>query len=69
MVAAGPNPGKTPTAVPRVAPSRAKRRFTGVRAKAKPLHKPEKASKIQAPGLKNGPLGKGNLQKDSKDKK
>jgi len=68
MVAAGPNPGNTPTAVPRVAPIRAKRRFTGVTAKAKPLHKPEKASKIQAPGLKNGSLGEGNFQKDGKDK-
>src|SRR5262249_5574206 len=44
MVSAGPRPGRTPIAVPRVVPTRHHRRFIGVRATAKPLRRCEKAS-------------------------
>ena len=35
--AAGPNPGSTPTSIPRTQPMNAKRRFSGVRTVTKPL--------------------------------
>src|SRR5262249_20095909 len=44
MVSAGPRPGSTPIAVPRVAPTRHHMRFGGVRATAKPFISCEKAS-------------------------
>src|SRR6476619_2143443 len=37
IVSAGPNPGRTPIAVPSVVPTRHHIRFTGVSATAKPL--------------------------------
>src|SRR5215470_8231164 len=44
MVSAGPSPGRTPIAVPKVVPTRHHRRFIGVSATAKPLRSCEKAS-------------------------
>src|SRR5213080_2737704 len=44
MVSAGPSPGSTPMAVPRVVPTRHHRRFIGVSATAKPLSSCGKAS-------------------------
>jgi len=40
IVAAGPNPGSTPTIVPNKAPIKAKRRFTGLKAMPNPEIKP-----------------------------
>ena len=44
IVSAGPSPGRTPIAVPKVVPTRHHRRFIGVNATAKPLRSCEKAS-------------------------
>src|SRR6266511_3240022 len=44
MVSAGPSPGRTPIAVPKVVPTRHHRRFIGVSATAKPLRSCWKAS-------------------------
>src|SRR5262249_47775429 len=44
MVSAGPSPGSTPIAVPRVVPTRHHIRFIGVNATAKPFISCEKAS-------------------------
>src|SRR5215472_11512299 len=44
MVSAGPSPGRTPIAVPKVVPTRHHRRFIGVSATAKPLRSSENAS-------------------------
>src|SRR5574342_269036 len=44
MVAAGPSPGRTPTAVPRSAPMRHHRTFTGLRATWNPLRRPAKSN-------------------------
>ena len=44
MVAAGPRPGSTPTAVPISAPKNAKARFMGVSAMPKPETMPLKMS-------------------------
>jgi hypothetical protein len=40
MVAEGPNPGRIPTMVPRMAPIRAKDRFVREKAKSNPLASP-----------------------------
>src|SRR4029450_1411118 len=48
MVSAGPSPGNTPIAVPRVVPTRHQSRFCGVSATAKPFMSWEKTS-ISAP--------------------
>src|SRR5262245_8775478 len=50
MVRAGPRPGSTPIAVPRVVPIRHHIRLTGVRAVAKPLRSWENASISPLPG-------------------
>ena len=43
-VMAGPSPGRTPTAVPRMTPMTAYRKFMGVRAVAKPSIREDQTS-------------------------
>src|SRR5574340_1272811 len=44
MVAAGPSPGRTPTAVPRTDPMRHQSRLTGLRAIWNPCRRPAKSN-------------------------
>ena len=53
---AGPMPGSTPTAVPRITPSAAQPRLTGVNAVAKPFRRSERASIYPIPS--SGPPGR-----------
>src|SRR5512136_274282 len=46
IVAAGPSPGKTPTAVPRIEPMRHQRRFTGLKAIWKPCQRPRMSNMV-----------------------
>ena len=55
-VIAGPMPGSTPTAVPRITPSAAQARLVGVSAVANPLSRSDSASIYKTPS--SGPAGR-----------
>src|SRR5215218_8390708 len=64
IVAAGPRPGSTPTAVPSPQPMKAQRRFTGLKAIPNPCDNPAKSNMVMAlgSGSEQEAVGEGGLE-------